>query len=87
MLKYSYDPSGNVAAQSLASVLAPQIVGQPVQRIVEPSQAATFSVVVVDATGVNYQWRFNGAAIAGATGDSLIVTNAGASMSVNIRWW
>jgi Concanavalin A-like lectin/glucanases superfamily/Divergent InlB B-repeat domain/Putative Ig domain/Immunoglobulin I-set domain len=77
MLKYSYDPSGNVTAQAVSGTVPPQITGQPVQQIVEPGQFATFSVVVVDTSGVTYQWRFNGAAIAGATHDSLIVTNAG----------
>jgi hypothetical protein len=79
MLRYSYDPNGNVAAQAASTVLPPQITGQPVRQIVEPGRFATFSVVVADANGVKYQWRFNGAAIVGATGDSLIVTNASAA--------
>lgn len=77
MLKYSYDTSGNVAMRTVSALLAPQIVGQPVRQIVEQGRAATFSVVVADASGVAYQWLFNGAAIAGATGDSLLMTNVG----------
>jgi hypothetical protein len=79
MLKYSYDPSGNVTTQAQASVLPPQIIGQPVRQVVEPGLFATFSVIVADASGVTYQWQFNGAAIAGETGDSLLVSSAGAA--------
>jgi hypothetical protein len=79
MLKYSYDRSGNLAAQAASAFLPPQITGQPVQQIVEPGQTATFSVVVADASGIAYQWKFNGVAISGATGDSLLVSNAGAA--------
>jgi hypothetical protein len=79
MHKFSYDLSGNVTAQAAASVLPPQILGQPVQQVVEPGQFAAFSVVVADASGVAYRWRFNSAAIAGATGDSLIVPSAEAA--------
>jgi Concanavalin A-like lectin/glucanases superfamily/Divergent InlB B-repeat domain len=79
MLKYSYDPSGTVAAQTVAGVLPPQILGQPVQQVVEPGRAATFSVVVADARGGAYQWKFNGADIPGATGDSLLLNNVSAA--------
>jgi hypothetical protein len=75
MLKYSYDLSGNVATQAVAAALAPQIKGQPVGQIVEPGQIASLSVVVADASGVTFQWKFNGADIPGATGDSLLLTN------------
>jgi Immunoglobulin I-set domain len=74
-MKYSYDSCGNVATRTMAGMATPQITGQPVQQIVEPGQTATFSVVVADASGVAYQWKFDGADIAGATGDSLLVTN------------
>jgi uncharacterized protein (DUF302 family) len=36
-------------------------------------------VVVSDASGVTYKWKFNGTAIAGATSDSLLLTNVGAA--------
>jgi hypothetical protein len=90
MLKYSYDPSGNVATQTLASVLPPQVTGQPVQQIVEPGQAATFSVVVFDASGISFQWKFNGTDIPAATGDSLLLTNVSAANEgqyTNTRLW
>src|SRR5262249_47880963 len=35
------------------------------------------SVVVADASGVTFQWKFNDADIPGATGDTLLLTNVG----------
>jgi hypothetical protein len=79
MLKYSYDPSGDLVGQAQGDILPPQIIGQPVKQIAEVGQVATFSVVVADASGVTFQWKFNGADIAGATGDSLLLTNVSAA--------
>jgi len=73
-----YDASGNFIVRSAALAVSPQIIGQPVSRIVEPGEIASFSAVVRDASGVTFQWKFNGADIAGATGDSLLLTNVGA---------
>lgn len=79
MLNYSYDASGNVAVRAVSALLAPQITGQPVQQVAAPGEIVTFSVVVADASGVTYQWKFNGADIFGATGDSLLLTNVSAA--------
>lgn len=79
MLNYFYDLAGNMMGQKAAGGLPPQIVGQPVKRISEPGQMVTFSVVVVDVSGVTFQWKFNGADIQGATGDSLLLTNVSAA--------
>src|ERR1051325_6063739 len=75
MMKYSYDASGNSAVQMLEAVLLPGITGQPIDRVAAPGDIATFSVVVADAFGMTFQWKFNCADIPGATGDSLVVTN------------
>jgi hypothetical protein len=75
MLTYSYDSSGNLANVAPAEIQPPQILGEPVSQIVEPGQIASFSVVVADASGITFQWKFNGADIPGATGDSLLLTN------------
>src|SRR6267154_2412439 len=86
MLKYSYDACGNVVGQTLTGgVLPPEIVGQPVDQVVEIGNVATFSVVVADATGVTYQWSrsvstpANFININGATADSLEVVNVTAA--------
>jgi hypothetical protein len=79
MLGYSYDASGNVVISRLENVLSPQITGQPVQQIAEPGEIVTFSVVTADARGVEFQWQFNGADIAGATRDSLLLTDVSAA--------
>lgn len=75
MLKYSYDSSGNLTSQTAGNVLSPTIKSQPVKRVVEPGQVATFSVVVADASRVTFQWKFNGTDIPGATVDSLLLPN------------
>src|SRR5215831_2935575 len=79
MLKYSYDASGDIAAQTVASVLPPKIIGQPVTQIAEPGQIVTFSVVVSDANGMTFQWKFNGTDIPAATGDSIVLANVSAA--------
>src|SRR5262245_42837626 len=81
MLRYIHDASGNLASQAPGArgTLPPQIVGQPVMQVAEPGQVATFSVVVADASGISFQWRFNGGDIAGATGDSLLLTDVSAA--------
>ena len=79
MRKYTYDASGNVMIRTLGNVLLPKITGQPVRRIAELGQVATFSVVVEDTSAVTFQWKFNGADIPGDTGDSLVLSNVSAA--------
>ena len=79
MVKYSYDASGNVTSQTAGNVLPPQIKGQPVEQVAMPSDIVTFSVVVADAQGVTFQWKFKGAVIHAATGDSLLLTDVTAA--------
>jgi len=73
VLTYSSDASGNLMAEAPATLAAPQIIGQPVEQLVGEGDFASFSVVVAVTSGVTFQWAFNGAAIAGATGDSLLL--------------
>ena len=42
MLKYSYDLSGNVAAQAVASVSPPQLIGQPAGWWLNPARSRAF---------------------------------------------
>lgn len=51
------DPNGESAIQ---------ITGQPQPRTVHPGEIATFTVDVTGALPISYQWRRNGADIAGA---------------------
>jgi hypothetical protein len=78
-MKYLYDPSGNVAVRKVSVSLAPQITGQLVKQVATPGDIVTFSVVVADAHEVTFQWKFNGADIPGAAGDSLLLPNVSAA--------
>jgi hypothetical protein len=77
--QYYYDLSGNQAMRALATINVPQIVAQPVRQIVEPGGVASFSILLADTRAVTFQWNFNGIEIAGATGDSLLLTNVSAA--------
>jgi hypothetical protein len=53
----------------------PAIVTQPLDLTVEVGQTATFSVTATGTPPPTYQWRFEGADLAGATEATLILTN------------
>lgn len=63
----SYVAAGNVV---------PSISSQPVSLTVNPGQSASFSVTASSPTAMSYQWRRNGAAIAGATASSYTLASA-----------
>jgi Immunoglobulin domain/Immunoglobulin I-set domain len=80
-----------------AGPVAPQITTQPANQTVTVGQTATFSVAATGNAPLQFQWRKNGTAIAGATGSSyttpatvsgdngssftVVVTNAAGSMT------
>ncbi len=68
------DPTGNLQAQAAETFGPPRLLGQPQDQVVEPGQAASFSVVVAD-TQTSYQWQFNGVDIGGANADALLLQN------------
>jgi hypothetical protein len=71
---YMYDPSGNLVS-SISSLSIPlSLIAQPQSQLLESNAPVTFSVVATGA-GLTYQWLSNGVAIAGATGDSLLLAN------------
>lgn len=74
MLKYSYDPSGNMVSRTLETD-PPQITRQPIQQVAALGELVTFSVVVADTRAVTFQWKHNGVDIVEATGDSLLLTD------------
>ena len=73
MTSYSYDINGNLTSLASPGSAVPQIIGHPISQLVNPGDFATFSAVLSNPAGVTYQWAFNGTAIAGATGDSLLL--------------
>jgi hypothetical protein len=60
----------NVGAPWSGTATAPTITSQPANRTVTVGATATFSVTVSGTAPFTYQWRKNGAAIAGATASS-----------------
>ncbi|MGB2566969.1 nucleoside hydrolase-like domain-containing protein [Micromonospora citrea] len=54
---------------------APAITTQPVSQTVPVGAGVTFSVTATGAPPLSYQWRRNGAAVAGATGAGYTITN------------
>ena len=74
-----FDPNGNLLLQAAAATGSPQLIAQPQNQVVQLGDSASFSVVVADTRGLNYQWRFNGADIAGATDDALLLPSVSAA--------
>src|SRR6185503_20525172 len=77
---YANDPANWVAAnQSPGAVYpggaGPTITSQPTSRTVLANSSTTFTVGVSGPGPFRYQWRFNGANIAGATDASFTVPN------------
>src|SRR5205085_10709137 len=62
---------------------APAITSQPLSQTVNPGANATFSVAATGTAPMYYQWRFNGANIAAATGTSYTNTNVQATNAGN----
>ncbi len=58
----------NVAAPG--GPVAPSITVQPADQSIKAGQTATYSVIATGSAPLSYQWRKNGAAIAGATSAS-----------------
>ena len=77
--QFVFDAEGNLDFQVSEFSAAPTIIGQPQTQIVIPGELASFFVVVADSRGVTYQWQFNNANIAGATGDALLLANVTAT--------
>ena len=71
-----HNASGGLSEFRAGSSASPQIVGGPGNRLASPGQNAAFSVLATGAAPLHYLWLFNSNLVAGATGDSLWVTNA-----------
>src|SRR5580704_14587504 len=73
---------------STAPVVAPAITAQPADQSVPMGLSASYSVTATGSS-LKYQWAKNGAAIAGATGDTYATpttafTDTGASFTVSV---
>src|SRR4029077_1512953 len=70
--------SGSVTSvvATLTVRIPPSITQQPVSLVVTQGASATFSVTASGDPPLNFQWLFNGGAIAGATNTSLAIANA-----------
>lgn len=73
------DNNYNVSSTSTAKITVnpagpPQITGQPAARTVTVGETASFSVTASGGS-ISYQWRKNGASIAGATGSGLTLAD------------
>lgn len=68
--------STNSVAATLALPAPPVITNQPRTQVVGVGGQAVFTVQATGTLPMTYQWYQNGAAIGGATGDSLTVANA-----------
>jgi autotransporter-associated beta strand protein/YVTN family beta-propeller protein len=74
--------AAGLRGQPLTSAIAglpPVIETQPVSVSVTPGLAATFSVTATGPGPFTYQWRFNGANIAGATNATLVLSSVTAA--------
>ena len=68
--------TGNHTIRFTAGDLAPAILSQPQSQTVMAGANVMFTVTAQGRPAPNYQWRFNGAAISGATSTSLNLSNA-----------
>jgi sugar lactone lactonase YvrE len=74
---YVVSSFGNVIMRGSLDA-TPAITTQPLSRTIAAGESTTFSVAG-SGGGLSYQWRLNGAAIAGATGQTLNISNATAA--------
>ena len=77
--------AGGVASQAATLVVQvpPFIAAGPQSVSVARDQSASFSVTAGGTPPFQYQWRFNGLNLAGATNTSFLVTNAQAAQAGN----
>src|ERR1051326_1909491 len=73
----------NADGEEKCGLLAPSIVAQPTSQTVVVGDTATFNVGARGSDVLNYQWTFNGGAMVGATGSSLVLTNVQMSQAGN----
>jgi arabinogalactan endo-1,4-beta-galactosidase len=60
----------------LDSEVAPSFVNQPASQTIAAGGTVVFTAPVAASSAATYQWEFNGSAIAGATGPTLVISGA-----------
>ena len=71
------------ATAALTVRVPPTITTPPESQAVVRGQSATFTVSADGTSPFGYQWRFNGAPVAGATNSTLLLTNVQPSQAGN----
>ncbi len=72
-----------ITSTGTSSAIAPTITAQPANATVLAGQPVAFSVMTTGTPTPTYQWRRNGAALAGQTNVTLAFANVGASEAGN----
>ncbi len=72
---YGTVTSSAAALTITTAPIPPTITGQPASATVNVGDSTTFSVAAFGSSPVTYQWRKDGVAIAGATSNSLTLSN------------
>ena len=66
---------GSVTSAAVALTLPPSITAQPQDRLAWVGRSASFTGTATGTLPMQYQWRFNGVDVPGATGSTLNLTN------------
>ncbi len=76
------NPAGSVLSSgaTLTVTAPPTITQQPQTQVAAAGSSVTFSVLATGG-GLNYQWRFNGSSLTGATNSSLTLNNVQSSQA------
>jgi len=89
--KYANDPANWVAApptaaaETVTALTAPVITAQPANATIVAFTNGALSVTASGSEPLSYQWRFNGANIAGATGATLQLANVQPEQAGNYK--
>jgi hypothetical protein len=75
--------SDTSATAALTVLVPPSITASPGNQAVVRDQSASFTVNADGTSPVRYQWRFNGASMAGATNSTLLLSNVQSSQAGN----
>lgn len=81
----SSDVSFDLSLEGTRQFLVPAILAQPEDIVASVGGTASFLVLAGGSAPLSYQWEFQGTALAGATGASLVVSNVGTAHAGSYR--